>query len=80
MIFFFLSEESDDTPIASGYLLVDPELRLGSGKDILPLDCVQCQTVLAKSLGPFPTWEEKLLVSRHSGYNMIHFSPIQVIP
>lgn len=71
------SEESDGAPIASGYLLVDPELRIGNGEEILPLDCVQCQTVLAKSLGPFSNWESKLLVSRNSGFNMIHFTPIQ---
>ncbi|XP_012265578.2 glycogen debranching enzyme isoform X2 [Athalia rosae] len=71
------SEDSSEVPISSGYLLVDPELRVGSGKEVLPLDCIQCQTVLSKGLGPLPTWENKLLVARHSGYNMIHFSPIQ---
>ena len=66
--FFFTTT---NTQAGAGYFLVDPEL-------IYPLDSIICQTVLSKLLGPLPTWKDKLEVAYMSGYNMIHFTPIQV--
>lgn len=43
----------------------------------LPLDAVSMQTVLAKNLGPVEEWEARLKVSAESGFNFLHFTPLQ---
>ncbi|ELU10759.1 hypothetical protein CAPTEDRAFT_167427 [Capitella teleta] len=77
--YFFTLDGSDQQSHqdGSGYFVVDPVLRFGQFDEKLPLDCICCQTVLAKSLGPLPTWESRLQVAKESGYNMVHFTPIQ---
>lgn len=63
------------------YVQVEPKIVVGSQKNSqhIPLDAIRCQTVLAKNLGPLSTWENKLIVAKNSGYNLVHFTPIQVI-
>lgn len=68
--------EKEEKTSTSGYFTVDPVLYVNSTETI-PLDCVSLQTVLSKSLGPLSEWYDRLRVTKETGYNMIHFTPIQ---
>ncbi|CAG5117628.1 unnamed protein product, partial [Candidula unifasciata] len=61
----------------SGYFLVDPTLHLGPNDEEINMDAIVCQTVITKLLGPFNEWLPRLQVAAESGYNMVHFTPIQ---
>lgn len=50
---------------------MDPILRVGADNHVLPLDCVTLQTFLAKCLGPFDGWEDRLKVAKESGNSPI---------
>ena len=45
----------------------------------LPLDGVMVQTVLTKCLGPLKEWEAMMELPQSSGFNVVHFTPIQHI-
>lgn len=76
---FYFSYTKDGKAEGSLYILIEPKIFVGPPKarKYVPTDSVRCQTVLAKLLGPITTWESKLLVAKESGYNAIHFTPIQ---
>ncbi|XP_029943441.1 glycogen debranching enzyme-like, partial [Salarias fasciatus] len=67
----------DKEKVSGGYIVVDPVLRVGASNDILPLDRISSQTYLAKGLGPVDTWLSRIRVAKETGYNMIHFTPLQ---
>ena len=68
----------EDEVVGSGYFVVEPILSRGSDRMYdIQLNAIQCQTVLSKCLGSLDEWSQRLLVAQRSGYNMIHFTPIQ---
>ncbi|XP_028289153.1 glycogen debranching enzyme-like [Parambassis ranga] len=67
----------DKEKVSGGYIVVDPVLKVGANNDILLLDCISSQTYLAQRLGPLDKWLSRVRVAKETGYNMIHFTPLQ---
>eukprot|EP01104_Vermistella_antarctica_P009826 TRINITY_DN2573_c0_g1_i3.p1 TRINITY_DN2573_c0_g1~~TRINITY_DN2573_c0_g1_i3.p1 ORF type:complete len:701 (+),score=97.55 TRINITY_DN2573_c0_g1_i3:148-2250(+) len=59
------------------HFVVDPLLHI-NGQEISPSGLV-IQTVLTKCLGPLSRWESLFESTARNGYNMIHFTPVQVL-
>lgn len=78
---FYITYAKGGAPEASFYAQIEPKLFVGppKAKKLIPLDSIRMQTVLAKCLGPIDTWEAKLQVAKESGFNAIHFTPIQTL-
>ncbi|KAG9276162.1 glycogen debranching enzyme [Astyanax mexicanus] len=62
-----------------GYIVVDPLLRVGHERKILPLDSITIQTYMSKCLGPLDEWIDRFRVAKETGYNMIHLTPLQLL-
>ncbi|XP_072366697.1 LOW QUALITY PROTEIN: glycogen debranching enzyme-like [Scyliorhinus torazame] len=77
--FQFYVSHGNNHKIGMGFIVVDPILHVGHNNQVLPLDCICAQTFLSKCLGPLDEWEDRLNVARQSGYNMIHFTPLQTL-
>ncbi|CAF1491020.1 unnamed protein product, partial [Didymodactylos carnosus] len=76
--YFTTNGTSDEASSAgSGYFQVEPVLVYKDSDNVLAQDSILCQSVLSKSLGLFEEWESRLEVTKQTGYNMIHFTPIQ---
>ena len=68
----------DGRQSAVGYFLVEPELVHGENQPV-PLSSVICETVLTKCLGNFAHWKPVFEGIRKLRYNMVHFTPVQVV-
>ncbi|XP_067460935.1 glycogen debranching enzyme isoform X1 [Thunnus thynnus] len=62
-----------------GYFVVNPVLLVGAENHVLPLDCISIQTYLSKCLGHLDDWTDRLRVSKETGYNMVHLTPLQTL-
>lgn len=72
----FSMDGSSDSISGSGYFIVDPDLFFDDGTR-LPMNAIQCQTILSKCLGSFDGWKLRLQATKDAGYNMVHFTPVQ---
>ncbi|XP_056148989.1 glycogen debranching enzyme-like isoform X2 [Lampris incognitus] len=75
----FYFGHGDTKRSGGGYIVVDPVLRVGADNHVVPLDCITIQTYLSKCLGRLDEWSDRLRVSKESGYNMVHLTPLQTL-
>ncbi|KAJ6225035.1 hypothetical protein RDWZM_003580 [Blomia tropicalis] len=79
--FTYTDMHSPKIILGSFYIVVNPELSIygneSRAEENVSINAIQCQTVLAKCMGPIDSWKDKLKVTTKSGYNMIHWTPVQ---
>ncbi len=74
---FAVSERGSGRAVGSGVVVVSPLLRIGDA--VVPPEALCVKTVLARCMGPLSTWLPTLRQVRASGYNAVHFTPLQVL-
>eukprot|EP00055_Hartaetosiga_balthica_P015001 m.85733 g.85733 ORF g.85733 m.85733 type:complete len:1526 (-) comp8753_c0_seq2:1876-6453(-) len=67
--------KSADGSVVTGTFLVEPFLHLAGKKATLA--AVAIHTQVPRCLGPVEEWWNRILVSTTSGFNLIHFCPLQ---
>ncbi|KAG9394468.1 Glycogen debranching enzyme [Carpediemonas membranifera] len=72
--FWFMINDEEHTKQA---IVIAARLHI-NGKYV-PSDGIVFQTVLTKNLGPLSSWLDRLDLTLRTKYNMLHFSPIQVL-
>lgn len=75
----FLGNEHDhDEWIHSekGYIMVEPQLSI-TGRSLESIDEITLLTMVPKWLGPMKDWKNYLELAKTTGYNMLHFVPVQ---
>ncbi|CAF1175151.1 unnamed protein product, partial [Adineta ricciae] len=75
--YYFTIDGSKENRNGQGYFHICPQLIVST--EILNENSLTCQTILSKCLGRYCEWMSRLEVSYHSGYNLIHFTPIQIL-
>jgi hypothetical protein len=63
--------------VGDGIVIVSPQLRVGDA--LIPPEALCVKTVLTRCLGPLSGWLAPLRQVRASGYNAVHFTPMQVL-
>ncbi|EIE82182.1 glycogen debranching enzyme [Rhizopus delemar RA 99-880] len=72
--------EGKDVTSQTGYVIAEPRIKLPSkdkSDSLLPLDGLVILSMVPKWMGPITEWQSLLDTVEYSGYNMIHFVPLQ---
>ncbi|KAI8971904.1 glycogen debranching enzyme [Mycotypha africana] len=65
-----------------GYIIAEPRLKIphtisADRDELLPLDGIMILSMIPKWMGPITEWDQLIEEVKYSGYNMIHFVPMQ---